>query len=282
MIKDYKKIDLFGKTCIQKVDLNAPHEFKFPVADQACFLYMYSGNTSFQMTENKIDIPTNHALLLNCLHSDRKIKNNDRESEIIIITFHPDVLQKIYDKELPKIFQKSTAIDNQSAYCVKHDFLIHKYIEGLLFYFENPILVNEEILILKIKEIILLLAQTQNAETIQVILSQLFSPTTYLFKQIIEAHLYTIVSLEELAQKNNQSLSSFKREFNKIYKDSPASYIKNKKLERAAELLVVSNKRIADIAFECGFNDFANFTKSFHDKFAMSPTHYRLDNSIKD
>ena len=277
MVTDYKKFDLFGKTLIQKVDLKPPFEFAFPVAEQACLLYLVKGETRFQFNDQHIDIPTNHALLLNCLNSGKQIADsNNSDGEIVIVTFHPDILKKIYERELPLIFQKRDKITNQSSGKINNDFLIQKYIEGLLFYFENPSLVSDEILVLKLKEIILLLSQTQDAEIIQVILSQLFSPATYTFKQIIEANLFSQASMDELAQKTNLSVSSFKREFKKIYDDSPASYIKNKRLERAAELLLVSDARITDVAFDCGFNDLANFTKSFHDKYSASPSNFRL------
>jgi AraC-like DNA-binding protein len=150
-----------------------------------------------------------------------------------------------------------------------------------LFYFENPSLINEDLLVLKVKEIVLLLSQTKNADAIQLILSQLFSPTTYTFKQIIEANLFSQLTIEELAEQNNLSVSSFKREFTKIYNDTPANYIKNKKLEKAAELLLISNERITDIAFTCGFNDLANFSKSFSDKYNATPTAYRLNGIAK-
>ncbi|NLR82294.1 helix-turn-helix domain-containing protein [Chitinophaga eiseniae] len=278
MVTDYKKIDLFGKTFVQKVDVAPPFEYSFPVSQQACFLYMLKGETQFHRYDDHINIPTHHALLLNCLDSGKQIKDlNNSNSEIVIVTFHPDILRKIYERELPLIFQKNDKITNQSSGKINNDFLIQKYIEGLLFYFENPSLINDEILVLKLKEIILLLSQTQNAATIQVILSQLFSPTAYTFKEIIAANLFSQASVEELAQKTNLSTSSFKRESKKIYNDSPASYIKNKRLERAAELLLISDERITDIAFECGFNDLANFTKSFHDKYGVTPTGYRTN-----
>ena len=142
-------------------------------------------------------------------------------------------------------------------------------------------MINEDILILKVREIILLLSQTQNAESIQVILSQLFSPTTYTFKQIIEANLFSQLTIEELAQQNNLSVSSFKREFAKLYHDTAANYIKARKLEKAAELLQVSDQRITEIAFDCGFNDLANFTKSFTSKYSVSPTNYRQKQNNK-
>ncbi len=136
-------------------------------------------------------------------------------------------------------------------------------------------MINEDILVLKLREIILLLSQTRNASVIRVILSQLFSSNTYSFKQIIEANLFSQLTIEQLAEQNNLSVSSFKREFAKLYQDTPASYIKNKKLEKAAELLLVSDQRVSEIAFNCGFNDLATFTKSFSDKYHISPTNYR-------
>ena len=284
MVIDYKKIDLYGKSFIQKLVLNAPFEFAFPVSEQACFLYMLKGEMQYKVDHEHINIPTNYSLFLNCISSGKQIQQQDAASngEIVIVTFHPDILKKIYEKELPSLLQPSkNSVSNQSGEKINNDFLIQKYIEGLLFYFENPSLVNDEILILKLKEIILLLSQTQNAETVQVILSQLFSPAVYTFKQIIEANLFSQVNVEELARKTNLSVSSFKREFTKLYHDSPASYIKNKRLEKAAGLLLVSGNRITTIAFDCGFNDLANFTKSFHDKYNVTPTLYRLSQNAK-
>lgn len=284
MINDYKKFDLFGKSLIQKIVLKPPFKFDFPVAEQACFLFVNEGGFQYQVDDEQISIPSNYALLLNCINSGKQIRDSSSTNicEIVIVTFYSDILKKIYDRELPLLLQApKNIISNKSSEKINNDFLIQKYIEGLLFYFENPALVNEDILILKVKEILLLLAQTQKVEAIQVILSQLFSPATYTFKQIIEAHLFSQSTIEELAKETNLSLSSFKREFAKLYNDTPANYIKTKKLERAAEMLLASSERISDIAFGCGFNDLANFTKSFSEKYNTTPTSYRLNQIAK-
>ncbi|MEJ0029526.1 MAG: AraC family transcriptional regulator [Bacteroidota bacterium] len=278
MVIDHKKIDLYGKPLMQKVVVKPPFEFPFPVSDYACFLFSLEGDMQFHVDDEEILIPTHYSLFLNCMNTGKKISNSSssNKNEIVVISFHPDILKKIYEKDLPFLLQRpKTIVTNQSSEKINNDFLIQKYIEGLLFYFENPSLVNDEILILKLKEIILLLSQTRNADTILTILSQLFSPTTYTFKQIIEANIFSQVGIEELAQRTNLSVSSFKREFAKLYDDSPANYIKTKRLEKAAELLLASDNRITEIAFECGFNDLPNFTKSFHDKYNVAPTSYR-------
>ncbi|MDG3583285.1 helix-turn-helix domain-containing protein [Galbibacter pacificus] len=270
---------MFGKSLIQRIVLKPPFKYEFPVNEQACLLFVREGAFQYKMDDIQIGVPTNYSLLLNCVKSGKQIHHSDAKNfcEVVIVTFHLDVLKKIYNREIPLILQPSIKVSNQSSGKVNNDFLIQKYIEGLLFYFENPSLVNDEVLVLKLKEIILLLSQTQEAGTIQVILSQLFSPRTYTFKQIIEANLFSQLTVEKLAQQTNLSVSSFKREFTKLYNDTPANYIRNKKLEKAAELLLASDQRISDIAFNCGFNDLANFTKSFNDKFHSTPTNYRLN-----
>ena len=279
MVIDHKAYELFGKTVIQKIVVTPPFKFDFPVSEQACFLYLREGEINYQIDNEQYRLPSNYSLFLNCLSSGKQLQTGDSENyEVVIITFHPDILKKIYERDLPLALQPpGNAVSNKSSEIISNEFLIRKYMEGLLFYFENPSLINEDVLVLKFKEIVLLLSQTRNIESIQVILSQLFSPTTYTFKQIVEAHLYTQITIEELAQHNNLSVSSFKREFSKHYNDTPANYIKGRKLEKAAELLLISDERITDIAFDCGFNDLANFTKSFGEKYHTTPKKYRQD-----
>ena len=93
--------------------------------------------------------------------------------------------------------------------------------------------------------------------------------------------MFSQLTIEELAQQTNLSVSSFKREFTKLYNDTPANYIKTKRLEKAAELLIFSNELISDIAFSCGFNNVPNFTRSFNEKYKVSPTKYRLNQNDK-
>jgi len=279
MIVDHKSYELFGKAIVQNIKIKAPFSFDFPITDHACFLYMLKGDMQYHVNDYASNIPFKHSLFLNCVHASKTISNTSSGvvNEIMVVNFHPDILKKIYDREMPVILQSiDKVVSNKSTEVISNNFLIEKYVDGLLFYFQNPALVNEDILVLKLKEIILLLSQTANARAIQVIFSQLFSPITYTFKQVIEANLFSQLSIEELAQQNNSSVSSFKREFAKLYQDTPANYIKTKRLEKAATLLLNSTERIKDIAFNCGFNDLANFTKSFKKKYHCTPGDFRL------
>lgn len=284
MILDHKQYDLFGKPLLEIIELKPPFDFTFPVADNACFHYMLESEMHYRIDEKEVGISARESVLLNCRSVGNTMSNTNtaNNNKVVIVHFHPGILKKIYDRELPKLLQQpKNPVSNKTSERISNDFLIQKYIEGLLFYFNNPALVNEDMLVLKLKEIILLLSQTDHAEAIQMILSQLFSPTVYSFKQIIEANLFSAITMEELSDYCNLSLSSFKREFAKIYNDTPANYIKTKRLEKATELLLVSSNPISAIAFECGFNDLSNFTKSFRDKYNVAPSKYRLSQIAK-
>ncbi|RTZ03858.1 AraC family transcriptional regulator [Flavobacterium bomense] len=284
MITERKQYQLFGNIIFEKVTIEVPFKIPNPVPNEACFLYMLEGQVDYKMQHQSISVPVNEAVLLKCGTYFSQMKGNtlSKKSQIVFVHFHPEILKKIYETDLPKIFQQPKLVDQTIDITqINNDFLIQKYIEGLLFYFDNPTLINEDLLVIKLKEIILLLCQTKNAPVIQQILSQLFSPTSYTFKQIIENSLYNPISSEELAQMTNLSLSSFKREFKKNYDDSPANYIRNKKLEKAAELLLISDERITNIAFDCGFNDLANFSTLFHEKYSQTPSNFRLNQLSK-
>ena len=102
--------------------------------------------------------------------------------------------------------------------------IIAKFIESLEFYFENPALVNNDLLELKIKELILLLVQSKNVDSILELITDLYSSKTVNLKKIIDLHLYSNLSVEDLAKLSNLSVSSFKREFKKEFNDSPNNF----------------------------------------------------------
>ncbi|WP_298536287.1 AraC family transcriptional regulator [uncultured Algibacter sp.] len=277
MILDYKTIDLFGKMIFETIVLKPPFKKPNPMPNAACFLYIMKGEYESVSEVEKVKIEAEESLLMKCgNYTSRMLPSKSSETyQALAVHFYPEVLLKIYENKLPDFLKVKNNSDLRMTK-LNSDALIHKYIEDILFYFNNPNLFNEEILILKLKEIILLLNQTQNAPAIRQVLSNLFNPNSYSFREIIEAHYYSNTTLDELAQLNNQSLSTFKREFKKLYSVSPASYLRDKKLERSIELLTSTDLRATDIAYECGFANVSHFSKTFKQKYGVSPSNYKM------
>jgi AraC-like DNA-binding protein len=137
------------------------------------------------------------------------------------------------------------------------------------------------VLKLKLKELILLLLQTSQAKNIINLFSSLFTPRQASLKEIIQTHVFSDNTISELAMLSARSLSTFKRDFEMEYKDTPANYIKQQKLLRAATLLVSTDFSISEICYEIGLSDPSHFSKLFSQKYSLTPSEYRKSNLLK-
>jgi len=142
---------------------------------------------------------------------------------------------------------------------------------------ENPELSDEAMIKTKLKEFVLLICKTGNAPSHLHFLSALFNRNATEFKIIIKNNLYTSLSIKELATLCGMSVSKFKRNFKETFKDNPAEYLLRMKSIRCSELLLSSDQRVSDIAYDCGFESLSTFNRSFKAQFNDSPSNFRLN-----
>ncbi|MEM9339919.1 MAG: AraC family transcriptional regulator, partial [Bacteroidota bacterium] len=196
--------------------------------------------------------------------------------EIIAIHVTPKILYQIYDNGLPDFLKSEGKRSSKILQNIPGQVVIDEFIKGLVFYFDNPELINEELIRLKTKELILLLYNI-NYENIRVLLQSLFTPVNLTFRSIVEAHLYEELEIADYAALTSSSVSTFKRKFKQTFNQTPSRFIIDKRLERASQLLKKTNLRITEICFDCGFKDLSTFSRSFTKKFGTSPSGFRKD-----
>lgn len=265
-----------GRVLITRATVKAPYRMEGIFEDEGCFMYFQESNVKMQALDVKdATINRKEAVLLRCgaYYFDFLKALKGESAEVFAVHLFPEVLKSIYADELPSLIEKSKT-SKRSKIVASVD-VISKFIDSLAFYFENPSLVSEDILELKVKELILLLIQTKNVDSIIELISSLYAPRTTQLKKVIDTHLYSNMSVDELAKLSNLSLSSFKREFKKTYSDSPQSYINAKKLEKAQALLQNTQLAISEIAFDIGFNDPQYFTRLFTKHIGVTPSDFR-------
>lgn len=83
------------------------------------------------------------------------------------------------------------------------------------------------------------------------------------------------VTIEELSQKYLINTSTLKEVFKGVYGQPIASYMKEYRLRRAAELLSGSDESVAQIAREVGYSSQSKFSAAFKDYAGTLPTEYR-------
>ena len=83
------------------------------------------------------------------------------------------------------------------------------------------------------------------------------------------------LTVREAADRTGFSESHFMRLFRELTGTSFAQYVRLVRLDRAAEQLRTTGKRICDIAEETGFHNLSYFTRAFAEKYHMTPSSYR-------
>ncbi|MDR9401305.1 MAG: AraC family transcriptional regulator N-terminal domain-containing protein [Psychroflexus sp.] len=91
----------------------------------------------------------------------------------------------------------------------------------------------------------------------------------------IEDNITEDLSVESLANKAYMSTSNFYRKFKDTFGETPIDYLNTKRIEKAKQLLRITNEQITHIAHLCGYNSSCYFTRIFKNKTGMTPNQYR-------
>lgn len=278
MITEHEVIELYGCPLFTRITLKAPMKEEIPIPSDACFVYITDGDGRRLTSDGSLRALPGQVILSMCgsMIGEQLAQQPQAEITSVVVHFKRAVLQKVYAQSKPVYWEElqkpvvKLIVQSAASELVKH------YFEGLKYLFKHEDALSEEILVLKLKEIILLLLRTEKSEAMSQIMKSLFSEKTFSFKEVIEANICEPASLERLAALTHHSLTSFKKEFKRIYNTTPGAYMIEKRVERVAQLLEYSEDSISGIGYECGFASPAHLSRVFKDKYGISPTEYRL------
>lgn len=83
------------------------------------------------------------------------------------------------------------------------------------------------------------------------------------------------ITIQDVAAAANISKSECFRCFSELSKITPAEYINKFRLLQASQLLITTDKSMADICFTAGFNNTSYFSKKFKEQYGVTPKAYR-------
>ncbi|MFT5266280.1 MAG: AraC-like DNA-binding protein [Polaribacter sp.] len=270
-------LTLFGKPFADCFTISQDIRITRDMKDEACLTYIDHGIQELFSPTKKIRLKDKESLLMKCGNYVANTHNISPISQLSGIVFHlnPDSIKAAFgDKDLDFLNIEERITPTNPAIELGQNDLIESFVNSLRPYFNKPKLSSEKLMAIKLQELITILTLEGN-DHILYLLGTIRKREIFEFETIINANLYNNLSVPELAHLMNKSESSFKREFKKYYNESPARYLKTKKLEKAAELLKNSSKSISKISWECGFEDLAHFSSSFNNIYKLSPRKYR-------
>ena len=97
----------------------------------------------------------------------------------------------------------------------------------------------------------------------------------------LSRHYSEVIRLSEVAEMVNMSESSFCRFFKQHTSTSFIDFLTDIRLGAASRALIDSSLSIAEIGYDCGFNNLSNFNRIFKKKKGVTPSEFR-DNYRKN
>ena len=277
MSVETKVIKYKGKVVFEKVTM--PRFKRVPklyMEDEACFMFLDGGEFTLRSSSDIFKVNSQSALLSKCVNYFFELKDEDGDElkdvkcEAVGVMLHPSIISEVFDIRLLEPRRDS----KNPMHKIDIDPLLKSFKDSIGYLIENSEFADEALIKIKLKEFVHLMMRQQQNESILGFISSLFNPVDYNIDQTIANNLYSNLSIEELAFLNNMSVSTFKRKFKEKYHTSPHQYLSKKKIEYACVLLQKADVNIAQVAFDCGFEDVSTFNRNFKKLMGVNPTAY--------
>lgn len=160
-----------------------------------------------------------------------------------------------------------------TATAVKESDYLEGYFHSMLHYFRGENRPPDHILVLKLKE---LLIHIINCDPL---LTAYFNTLTESDKpslrQIMEKNFCFNLKLDDYAELCHRSLSTFKRDFQEQFNESPGKWIIKRRVQHAAHRIANTSLSISEVAFDSGFEDLSHFSRVFKKIIGSNPTEYK-------
>jgi len=150
------------------------------------------------------------------------------------------------------------------------------YVNFLRAYFKENNQVANPIVRIKIEGFLLMMLFSDNSLPFQKFLLTIGEPESINFRAKVEQTMYKNLTIPERAELANMSLSSFKRRFVEVYRETPGRWFRIQRLKKAEELIHMSGKNISEVAYELGFENISHFIGAFKKQFGRTPSQFEF------
>lgn len=93
--------------------------------------------------------------------------------------------------------------------------------------------------------------------------------------QYIQEHYMEEIAAAQIAESADISESECLRCFRNTIGATPIQFLKQLRIQKAAELLGTTKQKVVDIGIQCGFQDMSYFAKTFREMRGCTPSEYR-------
>lgn len=238
------------------------------ILNQNIFSFLLEGNKEVVFDNSTLAIDNSNFLIMksgHCLMTEKLSDNRNYRS--VLLFFSNEILSKFIRKN--ELNQKKLK-EYKSVYSFTYDEFIQRFVKSLVDISRLSKDFQKKMLEVKFEEIMIYLSEIYGSEFLYS-LSEKNNDTSQKFIQTVETNWINKLTLTELAFLCNMSVSTFKREFEKHYSESPIKWFQNKRLEYAHYLLYQKQKSSSEIYLDIGYENLSSFIQAYKIKYGITP-----------
>jgi len=247
---------------------------------QNLFTFLLDGEKTVHYAGTQITVKPHQFVMLaagNCLMSEKvAAKNADYHS--ILFFFDGKLLSDFFNRHAALLGKQTKQSDNHPFQLFEKDEFLVNFTRSLdcMLGFDKSI--YHDLQKVKLEELLLYLTIKYPGQIKQIGNMRYETNEDLIVRQAATSHIYSNITIEELAFLCNMSLSTFKRRFVRIYGNSPNRWLLEKRMERAAKMLREDDRKANEIYNELGYENLSSFIQSFKQIYGITPKQYQLSN----
>ena len=238
--------------------------------------YVISGRRTFHKNNQSWDLTEGVCVFVK--KGTHIAERENGEGWCVMVFFMPDnfLKQLINENKNSLPLTHLTEADAEHLMILDVNDLSRSFFSSMLPYFAQTPPPPENLLELKFKELILSLLSNKKNQKLLSYLNTLANDQQPTIEDIMQNNFAFNLTLAEYAKLSCKSVPTFKREFKRIFHDTPAKWVMKKRLKLATELLQNTSLSVGEITFECGFENQTHFSRIFKENVGIPPTQFRL------
>ena len=265
-------MDHISKYLTREIKLSSYEDKLFKsdlIFDDHMLIWFISGETKIIQAHTTYYFKTGDIFLIprNQLATIVNYPKNGRPHKTVVMHLSAQRLKRYYQNI---DINKKNSAEQKIFHFTNHPFL-ESCLASLIPYFDVRGEFPESIATLKITEAITILREID--KTVDSVLANFDEPGKVDLIDFMQRNFMFNMPMEKLGYLTGRSLSTFNRDFRKIFNVTPQKWLTEKRLELAYYQLAEKKKRPTEVYLEVGFEDLSHFSFAFKKKYGIAPTH---------